>query len=90
MDIDVSKQSRSRRASFFAGALLGISLIALAASIGVGPGAALLSLLGAFVLIVSAPVLQFFLLKTETYKGRLWQPASLSCSPRSVSSSSLP
>ncbi|MBS0418651.1 MAG: hypothetical protein JSR66_13140 [Proteobacteria bacterium] len=70
MDIDVSSGARTRRVSFFVGPLLGVSLIALAATIGVGPGAALLSLLGAFVLIVLAPVLQFALLKTQKYKER--------------------
>jgi len=70
MDKDVSSGSRTRRAALFVGPLLGILLLALAATIGVGPGAALLSILGAFVLIILAPVLQFLLLKTQTYKGR--------------------
>jgi len=59
----------ARRISFLVGPLMGGFLIAWAAWVGAGPGLALICVLGAFVLIVLAPILQFLLIRTQAYRG---------------------
>jgi len=66
----LTSQNVTRQLYFLAGPLLGGLLLAWAAWVGVGPGLALLCVLGAFVLIVVAPIAQYILLKTRAYRGR--------------------
>lgn len=66
----LQSQNVLRLISFLVGPVMGGLLIAWAAWVGVGPGLATLCLLGAFVLIVLAPIIQFFLLKTLIFRGR--------------------
>jgi hypothetical protein len=66
----LQSQSVVRGISFLMGPLMGCLLIAWAAWAAVGPGLATLCILGTFVLIVLAPIVQFFLLKTSMFQGR--------------------
>ena len=69
-NIDLTASNVTRRLSFLAGPLSGVLLIAWAAWVGVGPGLATLCLLGAFGLIILAPLVQFVLLKTSLFRGQ--------------------
>jgi hypothetical protein len=69
-EMKLPSQRVVRGISFLVGPLMGGLLIAWAAWAGVGPGLATLCILGAFVLIVLAPIIQFFLLKTPMFRGR--------------------
>ena len=70
MEIQFLSSSVARRISFVISPLLGSLLVAWAYWVGVGPGLELLCLLGAFMLIVLAPIVQLFLLTTRIYEGR--------------------